>query len=147
MRIKILLTSLLTIAALMTVSLANDRATYKSLIKPKFAENTYAYKDCISDLTVLCARAEEGQTFGEFYDDGEKHGAGKLSWDKFLELNNLNQDTKRSDMVTAKMIYARSISNRGAREQQKSNPSAENETKTNAANEEDHVSHERHSKK
>ena len=115
MRIKTLLVSILAIVASMSTSLATDRATYKSMMKSKFAENIYAYKDCPQDLTVLCARAEEGQTFGEFYDEGEKYGAGKLSWEKFLELNNLNQETKRSDEVTAKTYYARSISKRGAR--------------------------------
>ncbi len=130
MRIKILFLSILAIVVSTSTSFANDRATYKSMMKSKFAENTYAYKECPQDLTVLCARAEEGQTFGEFYDDGDKYGAGKLSWKKFLELNNLNQDTKRSDKVTAKVIYARSISKTGARDQQKSNPSTEKEAIT-----------------
>ena len=134
MRILILLVFLFSVSALHSTELPNDRAAFKALMKPMIADNVYAYKDCMSDINVLCARAVEGQTFGEFHDEGDNHGSGKLPWDKFLELNELSKETKRTDEVTAQTIYARSISNTGARKQKELDEAKETEEKTEESN-------------
>ena len=137
MRIIILLVFLFSVSALHSTELPKDRATFKALMKPMIADNVYAYKNCISDINVLCARAAEGQTFGEFHDEGDNHGSGKLPWDKFLELNELSKETKRTDKVTAETIYARSISNTGARKQKELNESMDNGASTEESNAEE----------